>query len=127
MSSIPISLLDLDGSPHRFPSGRPSLVCFVKEDCKTCNLAMPVLEAFHRTFGMRADVLLVGQSATGNAILKERHALTMPVLDDGECGVSFAWDFEIVPAVFWTDGEGKVETRFERDLSGANGKRSNNR
>lgn len=107
------SLPDLDGLPRQFPSGRPSLVCFVKEDCKTCNLVMPVLEAFHRTFGARVDVLLVGQSATGNAILKERHALTMPVLDDGDCSVSFAWDFEIVPAVYWTDGEGKVGARFE--------------
>jgi hypothetical protein len=107
------SLSDLDGLPRQFPSGRPTLVCFVKEDCKTCNLVMPVLEAFHRTFGARADVLLVGQSTTGNATLKERHALTVPVLDDGDCRVSFAWDFEIVPAVFWTDGEGKVGTRFE--------------
>ena len=107
------SLSDLDGLPRQFPSGRPTLVCFVKEDCKTCNLVMPVLEAFHRTFGARADVLLVGQSTTGNATLKERHALTVPVLDDGDCRVSFAWDFEIVPAVFWTDGEGTVGTRFE--------------
>ena len=107
------SLPDLDGLPRQFPSGRPTLVCFVKEDCKTCNLVMPVLEAFHRAFGARADVLLVGQSATGNATLKERHALTMPVLDDGDCRVSFEWDFEIVPAVFWTDGEGRVGTRFE--------------
>ena len=107
------SLPDLDGLPRQFPSGRRTLVCFVKEDCKTCNLVMPVLEAFHRTFGARADVLLVGQSATGNATLKERHALTMPVLDDGDCRVSFEWDFEIVPAVFWTDGEGRVGTRFE--------------
>jgi hypothetical protein len=107
------SLSDLDGLPRQFPSGRPTLVCFVKEDCKTCNLVMPVLEAFHRTFGARADVLLVGQSTTGNATLKERHTLTAPLLDDGDCRVSFAWDFEIVPAVFWTDGEGKVGTRFE--------------
>lgn len=107
------SLPDLDGLPRPFPSGRPTLVCFVKEDCKTCNLVMPVLEAFHRTFGAQADVLLVGQSTTGNATLQERYALTVPVLDDDDCRVSFAWDFEIVPAVFWTDGEGKVGTRFE--------------
>lgn len=107
------SLPDPGGLPRRFPGGRPSLVCFVKEDCKTCNLVMPVLEAFHRAFGARADILLVGQSASGNAILKERYALTAPILDDSDCRVSFSWDFEIVPAVFWTDGEGRSRTQFQ--------------
>lgn len=107
------ALSDLDGQLRRFPGGRPSLVCFVKEDCKTCNLVMPILEAFHRAFGARADIVLVGQSKTGNVILRGRHALTAPILDDSDCSVSFAWDFEVVPAVFWTDGEGNPGTQFQ--------------
>lgn len=107
------ALPDLDGQLRRFPGGRPSLLCFVKEDCKTCNLVMPILEAFHRAFGARADIVLVGQSKTGNVILRGRHALTAPILDDSDCSVSFAWDFEVVPAVFWTDGEGNPRTQFQ--------------
>jgi hypothetical protein len=106
-------LRDLDGRAHAFPTGRPSLVCFVKEDCQTCNLTAPAIDAFHHRFGAAADVWFVGQSADGNAILKDRHGLTAPILDDSSCAVSFAWDFEIVPAVFWTDGRGRIQTRLE--------------
>jgi hypothetical protein len=107
------NLRDLEGRPHAFPTGGPSLVCFVKEDCQTCNLAAPAINAFHKRFGAAADVWFVGQSADGNAILKDRHGLTAPILDDSACAVSFAWDFEIVPAVYWTDGEGRIQKRLE--------------
>jgi len=33
------SLKDMAGETRRFPTGRPSLVCFLKEDCHTCDLA----------------------------------------------------------------------------------------
>src|SRR5579862_7092661 len=105
---LDFNLRDLEGRAHAFPTGRPSLVCFVKEDCQTCNLAAPAIEAFHKRFGSAADVWFVGQSADGNAILKDRHGLTAPILDDSACEVSFAWDFEIVPAVYWTDGQGHI-------------------
>lgn len=115
MSDDPLSfnLRDLEGRSHAFPTGRPSLVCFVKEDCQTCNLAAPAIEAFHRRFGGLADVWFVGQTLEGNAILRDRHGLTAPVLDDSSCEVSFAWDFEIVPAVFWADGQGRLQRRLE--------------
>ena len=107
------SLQDLEGQTRRFPSGRPSLVCFVKEDCQTCNLVAPILEAFHRTHGADADVLLVGQGLDGNRILEERHALTAPILDDSRCEVSFAWEFEVVPAVYWADAQGHVRAQTD--------------
>lgn len=107
------TLVDMEGELRRFPTGRPSLVCFVKEDCQTCNLAAPVLEAFNRAFGGKADVLLVGQTLEGNRVLRARHQLTAPVLDDSKCEISFAWDFEIVPAVYWMDGEGMVRSQTE--------------
>lgn len=107
------SLTDLTGGAHAFPTGRPALICFVKEDCHTCNLVAPILEAFHQAWGETADIWMLGQSADGNAILKERHGLTIPVLDDRACKTSFAWDFEIVPAVHWTTGDGVLKTRLE--------------
>ena len=55
---------------------------------------------WHRivAWGKLADIWMLGQSADGNLTLKDRHALTLPILDDSACKTSFAWDFEIVPA-----------------------------
>ena len=107
------SLTDREGQTRRFPTGRPSLICFVKEDCNTCNLAAPVLEAFHQAWGETADIWMVGQASDGNLILKDRHGLTLPILDDSPLRTSLAWDFEAVPAVFWADAAGAQTTRLE--------------
>ena len=47
MASVlpPFSLADMAGENRTFPTGSPALVCFVKEDCPTCNLIMPLLQA----------------------------------------------------------------------------------
>ena len=42
------SLADMAGEDWAFPTGAPSLVCFVKEDCPTCNLVMPLLQSARR-------------------------------------------------------------------------------
>jgi hypothetical protein len=107
------ALRDIEGEARSFPTGRPALVCFVKEDCQTCNLVAPILESFHRHHGAKADILLVGQSIDGNHVMAERHQLTAPLLDDSGCEVSFAWDFEIVPSVYWTDSKGAVLARTD--------------
>ena len=39
------SLATADGSLHHFPTGRHALLCFVKEDCPTCVLSMPLIQA----------------------------------------------------------------------------------
>src|SRR5947199_355632 len=90
---------------RRRPTGPPSLGCCVKEDCHTCNLVAPLLEVFHQTWAEFADIWVLGQSADGNLRLKDRHNLSLPILDDSACKTSFAWDFEIVPAIHWTDPE----------------------
>ena len=100
------TLQDLAGESRSFPTGRPSLICFAKEDCATCNLVAPLLEAFHRTWGDHADVWMVAQARDGAEILRDRHGLTLPILDDSGLRTSLAWDFESVPAVFWTDAGG---------------------
>jgi thiol-disulfide isomerase/thioredoxin len=107
------SLRDMAGAARAFPTGRPSLIAFVKEDCNTCNLAAPVLEAFYRAWGDVADIWMVGQTSDGNAILKDRHGLTLPILDDSALRASLAWGFEIVPAVYWTGPDGGPRAPLE--------------
>ena len=109
----PFALKDLSGESRRFPTGRPALIAFVKEDCATCNLAAPVLEAFHRAWGEAADIWMVGQTDDGNAILKDRHGLTLPILDDSPLRTSLAWGFDIVPAVYWIGPGGEPAPPLE--------------
>jgi len=108
-----LSLPDLAGTRRTLPAGRLALVCFIKEDCETCNTAAPVLEALHAAFGDRLDMALVGQSGDGNAAFRDRHGLTIPILDDSDCRTSFDWDIEIVPSVFWLAEDGTVKQHFE--------------
>ncbi|MEX0340130.1 MAG: peroxiredoxin family protein [Arenibacterium sp.] len=107
------ALKDLAGQEHSFPGDRAALICFVKEDCETCNTAAPVLSALHAAYGAVMDVVLIGQSGAANAAFAERHGLTMPVLDDAGYKTSFQWDFEAVPAMYWCDENGQVARSFE--------------
>jgi thiol-disulfide isomerase/thioredoxin len=107
------SLNDLAGDAHHFPRQLPSLICFVKEDCETCNTAAPVLDALHKAYGAQVDVLLIAQSGQNNATFAACHELSMPVLDDSSCKTAFDWDIESVPSVFWLDADGHSLTRFE--------------
>jgi hypothetical protein len=88
------------------------MLCFVKEDCPTCAIAMPLVEAFHRAFGSNVAVLAIGQETAGNRLLAERHALTCPLLDDSALRVSFAYGFDTVPMVFFADGAGNELRSF---------------
>lgn len=105
-------LSDATGQERSFPTGGPTLICFVKEDCPTCNLVMPVLDAFHRAWGDKADILVLGQTKDGNATLAEKHGLAVPILDESACKTSFAYDIETVPTVIWADGEGAPGTKL---------------
>jgi hypothetical protein len=99
-------LADLAGRGHAFPTGRTALLCFVKEDCPTCGLTMPLVEAAHRAFGEKIDVLAIGQDAAGNRALVERHGLECAMLDDSALGVSFAYELDTVPTIVLADGDG---------------------
>lgn len=109
------SLRDQHGNDRSFPQehGRPALIAIVKEDCPTCGLVMPLLEAFHRNYGEQLDVRVVGQTLDGNATLIDRHALTCAVLDDSRLKVSFAYDIDMVPSVFVADAHGGKLERVE--------------
>ncbi|HUY37723.1 MAG TPA: hypothetical protein VMV13_02780 [Candidatus Binataceae bacterium] len=107
------SLTDQAGKSHMLLGDRPALVCFVKEDCPTCGLTMPLIERAYRAFGTRADVVAVGQDAPGNALMIERHGLSVPMLDDSALGVSYSHDVEIVPTIVMTGADGAELSRFE--------------
>jgi hypothetical protein len=100
------SLHAIDGARRAFPDARPALLCFVKEDCPTCVLSMPLIEAAFRAFGGAVDVLAIGQDADGNAALVKNHDLTVPMLDDSALKVSFSYDIEIVPTIILVDASG---------------------
>jgi hypothetical protein len=108
----PFTLSDSNGRAHAFPGARPALLCFVKEDCPTCGLTMPLIDAAYRAFGSAIDVRAIGQDAPGNAILVERHRLTVPMLDDSALRVSFAYGIEIVPTIVLADARGTEIRRF---------------
>jgi len=110
------SLRDSRGTDRSFPSGRRSLIAFVKEDCPTCDLVTPLIDRLAGCTDL--EVLVVGQEAEGNHRLIERHGLASPILDDSTLKVSFAYDIDTVPTVLLADGEGREQQRligFERD------------
>lgn len=112
----PFSLPDMQGNEHAFPAPGATLLAFVKEDCPTCNLVMPLIEAAHAS--EKVTVLAPGQTDDGNRTLIETHALTLPLLDDSKLQVSFAYDVETVPLVILADENGAELDRlvgFERN------------
>ncbi|TNF80133.1 MAG: redoxin domain-containing protein [Gammaproteobacteria bacterium] len=111
--ALPAFLLeDGKGGEKSFPSGRPSIVCFVKDDCPTCHVVMPVLDAMHQALGERIDFFVAGQTAEGNRALTETFAPTFPVLDDASLKVSFAYDIDTVPSLFLADEQGALQQRL---------------
>jgi hypothetical protein len=106
------ALRDTRGNARTFPSAKAALLCFVKEDCPTCGLTMPLIETAHRAFGTSVDLLAIGQDAEGNAKLVERYALTAPMLDDSALKVSFEYDLDTVPTIILADALGHEQRRF---------------
>lgn len=113
VTQLPGFTLDaLDGNARSFPTGRPTLLCFVKEDCPTCGLTMPLIEAASRAADGAVDVIAVGQDRAGNEALVKRHQLTVPMLDDSALKVSFEYAIEIVPTIILADANGAELRRF---------------
>lgn len=97
-----------DGAEHAFPGKRQALIAFVKEDCPTCNLAMPVIDALFKAHGSGIDFFVAGQTVDGNAKLIESHRLAVPILDDSALKVSFEYDIDTVPSLFWAESDGTM-------------------
>ncbi len=105
-------LADGRGGEAGFPSGRRALICFVKDDCPTCHLVMPVLNALHASAAGDVDFFVAGQTVAGNAALMATFQPGFPVLDDGDLKVSFAYEVDTVPSLFLADGDGRLTDRL---------------
>lgn len=110
--TLPKFQLPDGGHERRFPSGRDTLLCFVKEDCPTCRLSMPLIREMQERYGESVDIWAVGQDAAGNAVLIDEFGLPGPMLDDSALKVSFAYQIETVPTIILADGEGREQRRF---------------
>ena len=104
----PFKLEDSTGIKRSFPSTRRSLVCFIKEDCPTCRLVLPVLAAINDSLSSELDFFIIGQTSSGNSRLMSEFDPPFNLLDDSALKVSFINDIEIVPQVFLTDSGGHV-------------------
>ncbi|MDZ7727446.1 MAG: TlpA disulfide reductase family protein [Dehalococcoidia bacterium] len=116
MATLPsFSLNDTTGATRTFPGTRPALLAFVKEDCPTCQMSMPLIEAAQQAFAEHLDVWSIGQDAEGNANQRaEQHGTTTgPMLDDSDLRVSFRYGIETVPTVILADANGQEQMRFE--------------
>ncbi len=102
-------LEDASGASVTFPSDRPALVCFVKDDCPTCHLVMPVLDALHRAFTDEMDFFIAGQTREGNEALTDTFAPSFTILDDSSLKVSFAFGMDTVPSLFLAGADGKLD------------------
>ncbi len=106
------TLAATDGVERSFPTGRHALLCFVHEECETCNMSMALIEGAHRAFGEYIDVWAIGQDSPGNETLIERHGLTLPMLDDDALWTSFNYDLVTVPAIYLTNSAGDQLRHF---------------
>ena len=56
---------------------------------------------------------MISQTRDGGLVLKDRHGLTLPILDDTELKTSFGFRFDIVPAAYWCPDGASATTQFE--------------
>ena len=112
------TLSDDQGTAHHFPNHTPTLLAFVKEDCETCDLTLPLIEAIHQAAGTGVDVVAIAQGSADIPVLRDRHHLTMPMLDDAGLDVSYEADLDTVPSLFLYDADGHCRFQtygFDKD------------
>ena len=97
--SLPTAGATRTQNAYSFPSGRPTLICFVKEDCPTTRIAMPLLQKAHEVFGENIDIVALAQNGEDDLVLAQEYGLEMPLLDDSNLTTSFAYDIETVPTL----------------------------
>lgn len=114
----PFSLPDTNGNEIGYTAERPALTCFIKEDCPTCRLVLPILTTLHNAFSAHIDFYVIGQTADGNQKLLDEVQPPFSLLDDSALKTSFNTNIETVPALLITDEVGATTTEltgFVRD------------
>ena len=106
------TLADSGGIDRVFPTGKLTLLAFVKEDCATCVLSAPLIDAAGAAFGRVMETWVVAQDHEGPSVFEARINSGMPVLDDSALAVSFRYDLDTVPALILADGRGEKLSEF---------------
>ncbi len=110
MSSLkPFAINDMQGQRHAFSAQSPAIVCFIKEDCPTCRVVLPVLAALVDSASEGIDFFVIGQSDAGNRALMEEYGPSFDILDDSALAVSYAADIQVVPTLRLLDATGQIE------------------
>ena len=106
------TLAEANGAARSFPTGRHSLLVFLKEDCPTCVLSAPLVDAAGASFGERIDAWAITQDHEGPGVFGARLPSGMPVLDDSALKVSFNYDLDTVPTVILAGPDGTKLREF---------------
>lgn len=104
----PFALEDRSGNSMDVPTGRASLLCFLKDDCPTCQIALPIIDAFHRAYGEQIDIIAVDQSDPAGGGVYAGDRTDIAILDDSACKTAFDYDIETVPTLIISDPGGTV-------------------
>lgn len=113
MASLPeYRLENLNGDSVSRPQAERALVCFIKEDCPTCQEVMPVLNALFSHYVERVPTQVIGQTQDGNVALAKQFNSPFSILDDSALHVSFAADIETVPTLMLVDTHGEESQRL---------------
>ena len=81
--SLPTAGATRTQNAYSFPSGRPTLLCFVKEDCPTTRISMPLLQKAFEEFGEEIDIVALAQNGDDDLVLVEAVSythLTLPTI-----------------------------------------------
>ena len=81
---------DREQNAYSFPSGKQTLICFVKEDCPTTRTSMPLLQQAKEIFGENIDVVALAQNGEDDLVLVQEYGLTVPFLDDSRLNTSYS-------------------------------------
>ena len=103
---------DREQNAYSFPSGKQTLICFVKEDCPTTRTSMPLLQQAKEIFGENIDVVALAQNGEDDLVLVQEYGLTVPFLDDSRLNTSYAYEIDTVPSVFLASEEGEATEQF---------------
>ncbi len=97
--------------------GRGSaLLVFVKEDCPTCEYALPLVDRIYQNYpGSKASIVVIAQEGVFAALkMVQDWGIHMPVLlDQDPFVVSEDYGLEFVPTFFSVAQDGRIERSFE--------------
>lgn len=107
----PFSLKDTSGRIRALPNARSTLICFIKEDCPTCRIALPVLVNLYKEARDDIEFFVVGQTIEGNQKIIDEFKPPFTIVDDSDLKLSFKTEIETVPTVLFIDqkGQSKIE------------------